>query len=182
MTKHLSLTTLIHHYQTEFEEEVNFIDRFKALLQEDYCFERKNLKAHFTGSCWVTNSQLDKVLLLHHAKLDRWLQPGGHADGDQNLLSVAMKELSEETGISTFENNPDSLFDIDIHTIPERKNVPEHEHFDARFHFIVDEGLNLEINSESNALKWISINDVIEMTNYEKSFERMVRKTKELVL
>lgn len=182
MTENFSLTTLIHNYQTEFEEELTFIDRFKSLLREEHCFERKNLKAHFTGSCWVTNSQISKVLLLHHAKLDRWLQPGGHADGKENLLAVAMKELSEETGITKFENMPDSLFDIDIHTIPERKNVPEHEHFDARFHFIVDEGLNLTINSESNAVKWIPINDVTKLTNYEKSFERMVRKTKELVL
>lgn len=182
MSKDLSLSGLIQNYTTDFEEEIIFKSRFNNLLIEEYCFERRNLKAHFTASCWVTNQNHDQVLLLHHAKLNRWLQPGGHADGDKNLIAVAMKELSEETGINEIKNIPEQIFDIDIHTIPKRKNVPEHEHFDARFHFIVNDSLNLMINEESNALKWVSLNEVIKLTDGEKSFERMVRKTKELTL
>ena len=118
--------------------------------------------------------------MLHHVKLDRWLQPGGHADGNEDLLAVAMKELEEETGIMDYVEVTDQLFDIDVHTIPARKNVPEHEHFDSRFHFIVKDNLTLNINEESKALQWVPIDSVPELTNNEASFIRMVDKTKAL--
>ena len=175
-----TLSALLDQFDPVYPEEATFKDRFYQLLQEPFCFERKNLKGHFTGSCWVTNESLDKVLLLHHVKLDRWLQPGGHADGNTDLLAVAKKELEEETGILSHLSIGPGIFDLDIHVIPERKNVPEHEHFDVRFHFIVADNISLIINEESNALQWVPLDSVIELTNYEASFERMVNKTKAL--
>jgi len=177
MTESGKLSTLLSTYKSDFSEEQE-----QNLLMEDHCFERKNLKGHFTGSCWVTNESFTQVLLLHHVKLDRWLQPGGHADGEEDLLAVAKKELVEETGINDVIAGRDQLFDIDIHEIPKRKNIPVHEHFDARFHFIVRDNISLVINEESNALQWVPIDQVINLTNGERSFERMVMKTKALTI
>ena len=173
-----SLNSLLHNYHSQFPEEQAFKARFYALLDEPYCFERKNLKGHFTASCWVTDPVKKQVLLLRHAKLNRWLQPGGHADGNTDLLMVAMKELQEETGISNPLKVSPEIFDLDIHAIPQRKTVPEHEHFDVRFHFIADSGISLKINEESTALQWVPLDKVAQITNYERSFERMVYKTK----
>ncbi|MEL7144951.1 MAG: NUDIX hydrolase [Bacteroidota bacterium] len=175
-----SLEALLGNYVSPYIEELDFKSRFYELLQEPFCYERKNLRGHFTGSAWVTNSSRNQVLLLHHAKLDRWLQPGGHADGEKDLLKVAKKELQEETGVEDFLQVNPEIFDIDIHVIPARKNVPEHEHFDVRFHLIVEEHISLKINEESKALRWVALDSVIKLTNYETSFERMVNKTKAL--
>ncbi|MGB3467049.1 MAG: NUDIX hydrolase, partial [Cyclobacteriaceae bacterium] len=164
MTIEATLSRLLDKYQTTYAEEKEYKNRFYSLLEEPDCFERKNLERHFTGSCWVTDQERENVLLLHHAKLQRWLQPGGHADGDANLIAVARKELIEETGMQTIFSLPEKIFDIDIHVIPERKNVPRHEHFDARFHFIATTDQQLQINNESTALKWVPIDKVYELT------------------
>ena len=87
---------------------------------------------------------------------------------------------SDLTGILSHLSIGPGIFDLDIHVIPERKNVPEHEHFDVRFHFIAADNISLIINEESNALQWVPLDSVIELTNYEASFERMVNKTKAL--
>lgn len=139
------------------------------------CFKRELLIGHCTGSCWVLNQDRTKVLLIHHAKLNKWLQPGGHCDGKEDVYSVAKKELEEETGLKPISENR-TLFDLDIHKIPERKGVPEHEHFDLRFVFIVDENQPLQHNHETNDMKWLAISDLETFTK-EQSVTRMRDKT-----
>ena len=166
----------IKNYNPDNPEERAYRLKFLQLLKNENCYSRESLEAHFTASAWITNPSLSKVLLLHHFKLDRWLQPGGHADNETNLLNVAKKELQEETGIEV-DNQDTTFFDIDIHTIPQRKEVPEHEHFDVRFHFIVNEETSLTKNKESNQIKWFNIEEVAELTKGELSFKRMINKT-----
>ncbi|HOO09695.1 MAG TPA: NUDIX domain-containing protein, partial [Cyclobacteriaceae bacterium] len=113
-------------YGSFYPEELLLVTQFKTLLKHPACLNRDHLPGHITGSAWIANPYFTKVLLVHHAKLDKWLQPGGHADGNENVMNVALKELQEETGLTRAKLNRDSIFDIDIHTIPERDSFPEH--------------------------------------------------------
>lgn len=172
-----SLRLAIEQYQTQYVEEENYKGRFLNLLFFDNCFERSLLSGHITASAWVLTPDYRKVALLHHKKLDRWLQPGGHADGDENVERVALKELQEETGIVDVNSIRDSFFDLDIHTIPVRKEVPEHEHFDIRFAFVANHPDQLRKNDESNEVAWIAIDQLEQFVENDASVLRMKEKT-----
>ncbi|MEQ9290473.1 MAG: NUDIX hydrolase [Cyclobacteriaceae bacterium] len=167
----------LSNYSSEYSEELSFVPRFLSLLQAPNCFERSLLTGHITASAWVTDGNLETALLMHHMKLDRWLQPGGHADGDENTLDVAQKELMEETGLQTFHLANDGIFDLDIHTIPLRKNIPEHDHYDIRYHFIAEKPSEIVGNNESLGLKWIKMDEIPGLVGDEQSILRMVEKT-----
>lgn len=139
-------------------------------------WSRQTLTGHITGSAWITNIDDTKAVLLHHKKLDMWVQPGGHIDsGDASLFAASAREAREETGIKELTPVSDDIFDLDVHKIPERKNEPEHWHLDIRFWFRAAEE-TLHINDESNHLAWLTRAQIEEKTN-EESVLRMVRKT-----
>lgn len=98
---------------------------------------RANLQGHLTGSAFVVDPERRRFLLVRHRKLGKWIQPGGHADGDPDLLAVAAREVEEETGLSPRPVDG-RVFDLDIHTIPPRPKVPAHRHYDVRFLFVAD--------------------------------------------
>src|ERR1043166_7436421 len=127
-----SLIKDFQSYQSDFEEEKQFVARFLELLSHQDCFQRPHLPGHITGSSWIVNKDRTKTLLVHHAKLNKWVQPGGHADGEENILNVALREAEEETGLKKLNPNQ-NIFDVDIHLIPARKDFPEHFHYDIRF-------------------------------------------------
>jgi 8-oxo-dGTP pyrophosphatase MutT (NUDIX family) len=90
---------------------------------------------HFTASGFVVSPDGSSLLLIHHRRLDRWLQPGGHIDpGDPSPIAAAAREVYEETGVETSPIES-GLIDLDIHSIPARDPEPDHEHFDLRFAF-----------------------------------------------
>jgi 8-oxo-dGTP pyrophosphatase MutT (NUDIX family) len=174
----MDLSTLLQEYHTEFPEEVDFKNRCQWLLDTyENAFERSLALGHFTASAWILNEDRSKVLLTHHAKLDRWLQLGGHADGEKNLLQVALKEAHEESGLQDIKILSDNIFDIDIHIIPANKKEEKHEHFDIRFLFESDENENLVLNHESNQLKWIPLEKIGDLVGHNPSIMRMVEKT-----
>ena len=156
--------------QTMTKQAIDFVNTYTN------CFDRELLIGHVTGSAWILDNSGEFVLLTHHRKLDRWFQPGGHCDGDSDVLAVALKEAIEETGVSDIQVDNESIFDVDIHTIPERKGIPEHLHYDVRFLFRADKDLPLLITEESTDLAWIALAKVEELNN-EESMMRMVRKT-----
>ena len=139
------------------------------------CLLRSCVPGHLTGSAFVVDSSGGKVLLVHHRKLGKWLQPGGHADGDSDLQRVAAREVSEETGLSGLRPLLNGVFDLDIHTIPARPGEPEHLHYDVRFLFDADAGMPLLVSHESHSLCWIKLQDVPSLSS-EESILRMVRK------
>jgi 8-oxo-dGTP pyrophosphatase MutT (NUDIX family) len=149
-------------------EMLNFIEK------NDDCFERSLEIGHITASCFVINQEFNKILLMHHSKLNKWLQPGGHCDGESDTRKVALKELFEETGLKPL-NLFNGIFDIDIHFIPERKNVKEHLHYDIRHLVVCSDSTALIINGESRDLKWLKTDQIIEYTN-EESILRMLNK------
>ena len=139
------------------------------------CFERSLTIGHITASGWVIDASREKALLMHHRKLGKWFQPGGHCDGESDVIGVAKKEVEEETGL-VGNLIFDGIFDIDIHSIPSNSKDGEHLHYDVRFLFEADPLQPLLINEESRSLEWINLSD-IKKYNDSESILRMVRKT-----
>lgn len=139
------------------------------------CFDRSLLIGHVTGSAWIVSPDRQQVLLIHHRKLDRWLQPGGHADGDPNVAAVALREAQEETGLTSLRIVGDGIFDVDIHEIPLRKDVPAHLHYDIRFLLEADPSEAFGNSDEITNIQWFAVENVKNMVDSE-SILRMVRK------
>lgn len=170
-----SLLHFFSDYKTSYSAEKLFIPRFSELLVQQNCFERSHLPGHITGSAWIVDSSRTQVLLVHHAKLNKWLQPGGHADGDENVLRVALREAEEETGLKNLTVISQTPFDVDIHLIPARKDLGEHFHFDIRFLIEADATETIIVSEESHDVKWIPLK-TLEDWNQEQSILRMKEK------
>jgi len=140
------------------------------------CLLRGCVTGHLTGSAWVVDGERQRTLLTHHLKLDKWLQLGGHADGDADLLAVALREAAEESGLTRLRAVSPKIFDLDRHLIPARKTDPAHWHYDVRFMIEADPAEPLVVSHESNDLAWVELARVAQL-NPEESMVRMVRKT-----
>ena len=137
------------------------------------CFERSCQVGHITGSAWIVNRAGDRVLLTHHRKLGRWLQPGGHSDGDPDTLEVALREAREESGLDVRALD-EAIFDLDVHLIPARGHEPAHYHYDVRFLVQAMEE-RFRVSEESCALAWVPADRVGVFTS-DESVLRMARK------
>jgi len=172
------MTPLINQltqYALKWPEEQSVVSRFVDLLQAyPNAFERTCWAGHITGSAWVTNPTGQSVLLTHHRKLDMWLQLGGHSDGDPDTLGVALREAREESGLLISAPPEVSIFDIDIHGIPARKEDPAHYHFDVRY-ALQAQNETYVVSEESMALAWVEIERLHEVTE-ESSIMRMRHK------
>lgn len=174
----LELIDALENYITPFHEENAFIPRFKSLLINfDNCYSRSLITGHMTASAWIIDKRATAALLVHHKKLNKWLQPGGHADGEEDILAVAKKEAEEETGLKTLQLYHNLLFDIDIHLIPTHMHVKAHLHHDIRFLFIADREEEYIVSEESNELAWIPLDKLNEFTANNHSINRMLLKT-----
>jgi len=149
--------------------------RFVAAHED--CLLRSCVPGHLTGSAWIVSPDQIRTLLTHHHKLDKWLQLGGHADGDGDLLAVALREAREESGLANVRAVSAEIFDLDRHWIPARKTEPGHYHYDLRFMIEADPAEPLVISSESKDLAWVEVAGVTAL-NAEESMARMVRKTR----
>ncbi|GAB2574908.1 NUDIX hydrolase [Spirosoma areae] len=130
---------------------------------------------HITGSAWIVSPDRQQTLLIHHRKLDRWLQPGGHADGDPDVAAVALREAQEETVLLSLRLISSTIFDVDIHRIPARNDVPEHLHYDIRFLLEADPLEPVGSSDEVRDIRWFSIKRLPDAVHSE-SIIRMVRK------
>jgi len=174
------LLDLLRQYRTRFMDEAGFrVRAIDFVERHEDCFFRELWPVHVTGSTWVVNSRRDKVLLLHHKKLDQWFQPGGHADGDADILKVALKETSEETGLDPGHIRlvSGNVFDVDIHTIQANAHDPRHEHIDVRFLVEIDDSVVVPGNDESHDVVWVSLNQVSRYNNNRSTY-RMLEKTR----
>ena len=170
----------IDRYQSAYPEETGFRRQFLELLEHPRAFYRDHLPGHITASAWIIDATRQFALLTHHAKLHRWLQPGGHADGQEDVLAVAQREAWEETGLSTLKVLLPRIFDLDIHPIPARADVPAHLHYDIRFLLVASRDEPLAISEESKALAWLSHPEVVQKTGSNHSILRMAEKVREL--
>ena len=165
--------------------EASSLERMRSFLASSPdAFLRSHPPGHFTGSALVCDPQLSRVALTHHRKLDKWLQFGGHADGDENLARVALREAEEESGLPRLRylDFEEALgcphhpvpFDLDIHEIPARANDPAHLHYDVRF-LVLSEVQALQINEESHQLGWFTLAEARHKTQ-EESMLRQFQK------
>ena len=146
---------------------LDYINKFDDVLT------RENKMCHFTASNWIVNEDRTKVLMIYHNIYKSWAWTGGHADGDSDLLHVALKEAEEETGINNLKLLSDGIYGIQILTvdshIKKEKFVSSHLHLDCCFLFEANEKDNLRIKKDENSgVKWIDIDKVTEITNEEK--------------
>ncbi|MFI4957651.1 MAG: NUDIX hydrolase [Lysobacterales bacterium] len=187
-------------YASQYPEEGAVVSLFTDFLQSHQAtFERAHPPGHWTGSAWLVSADGERVLLMHHRKLDRWLQPGGHADGDTDLARVALREAREETGVTGLCVEG-GIFDIDRHRImghipvahpggpaspfafapgersPVRANEPEHWHYDVRYVVRAGTDERFTINEESKALAWYPVAEVADDAGFDTSLRRMARK------
>jgi NUDIX domain len=134
MNKNIELDLLKSH-QTAFPEEIMFRQQILDFLQKnDDFYQRSNLAGHLTGSAWILSPDEKSALLIHHKKLNKWLQPGGHADdNDDDLSKTAQREAIEECGLKHIFLLKSGVFDVDVHQIPEKGIIPAHFHYDIRF-------------------------------------------------
>ncbi len=127
---------------------------------------RTCLEGHLTGSAFVVDAAAERALLLHHVKLGKWLQPGGHADGDGNLAAVAWREATEETGIDGLTLLAPPV-DIDVHKIGPRGDEPAHVHLDVRFVAVAPEGAEPILNHEASDAAWFTFDALSQWADAE---------------
>ena len=176
------LLGLLKRHETRFLDEAGFISRAVGFVEAHTdCFHRHLWPAHVTGSAWVVSPDRRHVLMMHHRKHDQWFQPGGHADGDADILRVALRETVEETGLESGQVRllSSDVFDVDIHTIPAIGDEPQHEHIDIRFLVEIDDGLEVPGNDESHDVIWVDLFNVSHY-NSTRSTYRMLEKTRRM--
>jgi 8-oxo-dGTP pyrophosphatase MutT (NUDIX family) len=176
------LLSLLRRHRTRFMDEAAYIRRAITFVEEhEDIFYRELWPAHVTGSAWVVSPDRSRVLMMHHRKHDQWFQPGGHADGDADILRVALRETAEETGMEPSQVRllSTEVFDVDIHAIPAIGDEPQHEHIDVRFLVEIDDSLEVPGNDESHEVIWVDLFNVTHF-NSNRSTYRMLEKTRRM--
>lgn len=170
---------LLRQHRSEFVEEQVFLAQTIAFVErQEQFWQRSTLEGHLTGSAWILSADGASALLLHHTKLDRWLQPGGHADEtDASLAETARREAMEECGMLDLDLVSPLIFDLDVHEIPARGNEPLHFHYDLRFLFVAPANQILERNLlETKGIAWIPLAELCRETT-PQSLRRMALKS-----
>lgn len=170
-----ALAGQLAEYRRRWPQEGAVVAEFLALLQDrENPFRRERLAGHFTGGAWLVSADGQRILMTHHRKLGRWLQLGGHADGDTDMALVALKEAEEESGLPDLTVEGDAIFDLDRHWIPERRDVPGHWHYDVRYVVRAGAVESFIVSEESLDLAWRPIAPMA--TDADESMSRMARK------
>jgi 8-oxo-dGTP pyrophosphatase MutT (NUDIX family) len=171
------LLAQLEDYSEVYPEDAEVCKKFLELIHtQTNCLMRDALPGHLTASAWVLDhSSYNRFLLVRHAKLNLWLQPGGHADGNGRLAEVARQELYEETGVVPLQQR-EGIFDLSVHIIPETQNMPQHLHYDVRYLFLADSLSPLQISAESLDLGWFEMQQLAEL-GCDESVLKMARRS-----
>jgi 8-oxo-dGTP pyrophosphatase MutT (NUDIX family) len=171
-----SLLAALVEYRERWPDEAMAVDLFIALLADGGDpFVRDRIAGHFTASAWLVSRDAQRVLLTHHRKLGLWLQLGGHADGDRDLMRAALKEAEEESGLTGLVIER-QLFDLDRHWIPGHKDVPAHWHYDVRYVVRAGDEEAFVVSDESHDLAWRGIASLVDDEAADASLRRMAGK------
>ena len=184
----IKVERILQEYLVKFQSEIERQAVFKNFLIDsttNELYDRKNFKGHITASAIIVNESANKVLLIKHKILNRWLQPGGHVDeSDQSILYATLREIKEEVNIDrtdlklvSFADDNDIPFDIDTHLIPinTKKGEEQHFHYDFRYLFVYKgvESIDIELEEVSD-YKWMAFDEMID----DAEFENVIMKTR----
>ncbi|PTL82086.1 NUDIX hydrolase [Vitiosangium sp. GDMCC 1.1324] len=181
----MSLQELLSHHVPSDDKERDDLARMRVFaLELEQPFSRKQARAHFTGSAVVIDPAGERVAMVHHGKLKRWLQPGGHAEAADagSIEATALREAREETGcrVRLHTRAPRPL-DVDLHTIPERKDEPEHLHLDVRYLVVAENPEALAHDpGESSGAQWLTWDEALARAD-EAPLRRMLAKARAVV-
>lgn len=170
------LERLEAHRPSDEREAADLLRMKRAAARSPVPTTRKDFPEHFTASAVVVSADGLRVCLVLHAKLNRWLQPGGHveaADGD--ISASALREAREETGLQL--ELVGRLLDVDAHVIPARKDEPEHTHLDVRFLVRQTGGELAHDPNESHGAKWLTWDEALQLAD-EAPLRRMLSKAR----
>ena len=159
----------------------------RALREEKNIFSRENEAMHMTASAWVTNETQDRVLMAYHNLYDSWSWLGGHADGECDLLSVALREVCEESGITRVRPASEEIFSLEILTVDGHEKrgryVPSHLHLNVTYLLIADEDDVLRIKPDENSgVKWFTPKGAVEASSEPWFRTRIYTKLNEKLL
>ena len=166
--KPMNLYTQLLSYQPYNEqEEADRSIMLDALLRYDDLYDRSNLVLHLTASSWITNPGRNQILMIYHNIYHSWAWTGGHADGDRNLLAVAIREAEEETGLLSVRPVSDQLFSIETLTVNPHvkrgKYVPAHLHLNVTYLLEADDHESLKVKPDENSdVRWFSLDGAVE--------------------
>ncbi len=186
----MNLKEQIEKYIPYNEQEVSDKELMLEYINTfDDVLTRENKMCHFTASNWIINKDRTKVLMIYHNIYKSWAWTGGHADGDSDLLHVALKEAEEETGLNNLKLLSDGIFGLQILTVDSHikrgKYVSSHLHLDCCFLFEANEEDELKIKEdETSGVKWINIDEATKITNEEimkPIYEKLNSKIKNLI-
>lgn len=178
----MSLFQEIENYEPLNEQEARDKEvMLKYILNNENCLMRENLIAHFTVSLWTVNRARTKTLMVYHNIYQSWSWIGGHADGIEDLCSVAMRELQEETGVSNASLVSRDIFSLEILTvdghIKKGAYVPSHLHLNVTYLAEADENEKLVVNEEENqAVKWWTFEEALKASTEPWFVENVYKK------
>ena len=173
-----ALTLIGAHTPLDPEERADCERMARFIRSHRNCYGKSNALGHITGSAFVLDPA-GRVLLTFHAKLQRWLQLGGHSDETETSpTQTALREAQEESGLGDLVFHPvfgSRPIDIDIHTIPARRHEPAHEHLDFRFVFLTETPEAIVLSAESTGLQWWPIDPLPDL-GFDDALKRALRK------
>jgi 8-oxo-dGTP pyrophosphatase MutT (NUDIX family) len=174
------LNEIIEYRPSNIQEQKDKEIIIKMSKKFDDILTRENKIIHLTSSAFVINEQRDKTLMVHHNIYKSWSWTGGHADGDSDLLGVAIREAKEETGIKNIVPIEESVFAIDILPVVKHtrkgKHVASHLHISVAYLVEADENEDLIINPDENSdVKWIKFDEIDRYSN-ETHMKKVYRK------
>lgn len=179
------LTERIRSYQPYNEQEAADKEVILGFLAEkEDAFDRENLLAHMTASAWVVNRERTKVLMVYHRIYDSWSWTGGHADGETDLLAVAVREVKEETGIRKVVPVSEEIFSLETLTVDGHekrgKYVPSHLHLNLTYLLEADDREALTICEDENRdVAWFALDDALKASTEPWFVKRIYAKLNE---
>ena len=147
-------------------------------------FYRTNLLAHMTASAWVVNPQRSKTLMVYHRLYDSWSWTGGHADGEEDLLAVALREVREETGVQRLRPVTEEIYSLEVLTVDGHEKhgryVPSHLHLNVTYLLEAEEEQPLRVcEAENTGVAWFSLADALAASTEPWFIERIYKKLNE---
>ena len=181
----MSIRDEIARYRPDNEQEARDQAVILAFLdRNEDAFMRGNLIAHMTASAWVVNARRDRVLMIYHRIYDSWSWTGGHADGDEELLSVALREVREETGVTHVRPVSEEIFSLEILTVDGHEKrgeyVPSHLHLNVTYLLEADERDTLQVcEAENSGVRWFAREEAPLASSEPWFTERIYKKLNE---